>query len=346
MRATPMRLTLTMLTLVAAPAALGLELGDPAPELRIQKWVQGKPLSLEAERGKNVVVVDFFSVVCHPATRTVTHLNDLHRRYQDRDVKFVSVSGDGPDWIEMTFLPRVDHPDPNYRVAHDDQYQTTLKYLAAAGVKFVPHAFVIGREGRIAWHGTPDQRIDAVIETVIAGDFDIEGEKKRRIQRAADWASLVQAVNDANLERAEAALRTLEPLESEEYLHLALRYVQSMADDNVGMATFLGKIALIAEDRPKELNEWAWGLLTDPGTAGRYAELACHVAQKAHAAAGPDDYMIADTLALAMFETGRIAEAVKLQKHALELAEKHQDGNIDAYRKALAKYEKALSETR
>lgn len=346
MHTTQIRMLCGLAILVAAPAAWGLDLGDPAPPLQIDKWVQGEPLSLEAEREKNFVVIDFFSSVCPPSLKTTSHLSDLHRKYKDRGVKFVSVCGDAVEFIEWAAVPAI-NPAPDYRLAHDRwKHQTSIAYVAGAGITTLPFAVIVDREGRAAWMGTPDQRIDAVIESMLAGSYDIQAEKQRQSKRKADFNALVNALYAGAINRAGSLLETLQPLEMEETFRLATLYPQATQAGNVAAAIVLGKIALELEERPIKLNEWAWELLTAEGLAGKYAELALPIARKAYAAEGDAAYDIADTLALALFETGHVAEAVELQRHALKLAEEKQDRNVDVYRQTLARYEAALSETK
>ena len=44
----------------------------------------------------------------------------------------------------------------NYRVALDDQNKMAKAWLDAAGINGIPTAFVVGRDSKIAWIGSPD----------------------------------------------------------------------------------------------------------------------------------------------------------------------------------------------
>ena len=67
------------------------------------------------------------------------------------------------------------------------------------------------------------------------------------------------------------------------------------------------------------LNNLSWSLLTDEPFKGQFNELALVAAEKCHHASDGDSYMYLDTFALAKFENGKVAEAVELQKKAVEL---------------------------
>ena len=70
------------------------------------------------------------------------------------------------------------------------------------------------------------------------------------------------------------------------------------------------------------LNNFSWSLLTDEPLKGQFNELALVAAEKCHHASGGENYMYLDTFALAQFENGAVAEAVELQKQAVELCPK------------------------
>jgi thiol-disulfide isomerase/thioredoxin len=88
------------------------------------------------------------------------------------------------------------------------------------------------------------------------------------------------------------------------------------------------------------LNEFAWGLLKDPPTKGRFNALALAAAERCDKAAGGNNPTYLDTYAWAMFENGNIDEAIRLEEKAISLL---QDGNptIMQFRITLRQFEKA-----
>lgn len=96
-----------------------------------------------------------------------------------------------------------------------------------------------------------------------------------------------------------------------------------------------------AANDPKTLNNFAWGLLTDSMLAGRHNALALAVAERAYQASGGMDWTYLDTLALAKFENGAIAEAVDLERRAIEKCSPD-DPAMSDLKTALARFEAAL----
>ncbi len=89
------------------------------------------------------------------------------------------------------------------------------------------------------------------------------------------------------------------------------------------------------------LNDFAWFLLTEEGLKDRkrYVPLALKLARKAVALDGGRNPNSLDTLALALFESGKVREAVSLQEKAVGLGPRDQ-----SFRERLDRYRRALSQ--
>jgi thiol-disulfide isomerase/thioredoxin len=278
---------LTALGLLGALTAVPLrcaDLGEPAAPLKIAAWVKGKPVDLAAGKGKTIHVVEFWATWCGPCRTSIPHLTELQKKFKDKGVVFVGVS----DEELATVKPFVEKMGEamEYLVAVDDAQQTTQAYMKAFGVNSIPHAFVIDKEGKIAWHGHPMGGLEGVIEQMLAGKFDLE--KARKTIRAStlmrQFFTLVMSGRDA----AKAD-------------ELGAQIVADAAGDAI------------------LLNEFAWALLTDQRVKHRNLELAVSAAQAAYEACSGKEFAVVDTYARALFDTGKVAEAIKYQKKALEL---------------------------
>jgi hypothetical protein len=81
------------------------------------------------------------------------------------------------------------------------------------------------------------------------------------------------------------------------------------------------KLEAIDSDDGETLNEIAWTLLTDEKIKDRNLKLAMKMAKAAFDASEGKDPSIIDTYARALFDTGKVAEAVKQEKKAIELTD-------------------------
>jgi hypothetical protein len=99
-----------------------------------------------------------------------------------------------------------------------------------------------------------------------------------------------------------------------------------------------------AKDDANVLNDFAWKIMTDEGIAKRDLDLAMRTAKAAFDKSEGKEAHIVDTYARALFDTGKIADAIKWQKKAIELC---QDDNLkNELEEALKRYEKKAAETK
>jgi thiol-disulfide isomerase/thioredoxin len=120
-------------------------IGEMAPEISAESWINLKaPTTLAKLRGK-VVVLEFWATWCGPCVEGIPHLNELQRKYAGKDVQFLSLVEEGHATMDR-FLKRktVEYPIGLESGA-----------LKAYGVSSIPHAFVVDKTGKITWHGHP-----------------------------------------------------------------------------------------------------------------------------------------------------------------------------------------------
>ncbi len=145
--------------------ATRVHVGDQAPAFD-GLLVIGSPFSLEAQRGK-VVVLSFFATWCPPCREELPHLEkEVWQRFKGPDFAMAAIAREHeaselPEFIsqmEMTF-PVL--PDPD---------RTIFSLFADA---FIPRTVVIDPAGQVIFHGTdynPDEfaRMVELIEAAVA----------------------------------------------------------------------------------------------------------------------------------------------------------------------------------
>lgn len=167
-------------------------IGKKAPELGIAHWVKGSPVKT-FEPGK-AYVVEFWATWCAPCVRNIPHLTDLQAKYKDKGLTVIGVSSADRNGVEDV-RPFVENMGTrmDYTVAVDDAMKTSNAYMGAVGAQGIPHAFVVDKQGKVAWHGHPQDAMDLVIDQVVSGTFD----PAKHRQRAADLQVMINKFRDA-----------------------------------------------------------------------------------------------------------------------------------------------------
>ena len=130
-------------------------IGQPAPELKVVGWTDGKAHALADYRGK-VVYLDFWGIWCSPCIQELPSLMRFKEKFEPRGVVFLSIHTPGEDlerirrlleFKKAPLLSALDEP----RKESDNPLagETAQRY----GVYGYPTMVLIDREGKVAWHG-------------------------------------------------------------------------------------------------------------------------------------------------------------------------------------------------
>lgn len=354
----------------AAAEPKQLTIGDKAPSLDIENWVQtgeGKFEPVKDFAADKVYVVEFWATWCPPCVASMPHLSQLQQDYADRGVTVVSVS-DEPLETVNAFLEREVQGKTNeqgepvtfnditksYCLTSDPDESTSIDYMRAAGQNGIPCAFLVGKDGRIEWIGHP-MSIDDPLEKVVSDSWDREAfavafkaEQEfeaafRRVMmmvRAGNTGEAMTAIDDliANAATPELAARAQQAKTSVEFsiYQMLLRTDQAAATEK------LTKLVEMVDGNPRAVNSITW-MVVQQGNRGEVSEGLVAAATGAIdpiIESGEADASLIDTYAHLVYLQGDLDRAIELAESASAQANGRMKVGIDAFLKEL-KAEKA-----
>jgi thiol-disulfide isomerase/thioredoxin len=336
-------------------AAQTLGIGDPAPKLQVKSWVKGQPVEAFA-KGKNYVV-EFWATWCGPCKATIPHLTELQKK--NPNVTFIGVSI--LEEKQEDVRPFVDEMGAKmgYRVALDlvpagkegDAGIMATTWMNAAGQGGIPTAFVVDKEGRIAWIGHP-MELEEPLAQIVAGKYDLNAAAAKFKTEREEEAKL-----EALSGRIQEAQRSGDPARILEVVEQGIRETPSLeirlwplkfgilmgpkGDRARGLEYGQRLVTVLLKDDPQALSRLAWGLVQPkaPKPDQKVGALALKAARRAEVLTERKVHQVLDILARALYVTGDTASAVESEERAVKLAEDPDEARD--YRERLEEYRNA-----
>ncbi|NTV74342.1 MAG: TlpA family protein disulfide reductase [Holophaga sp.] len=161
-----------------------LKIGDPAPAIAPATWIKGKPVKA-FEKG-SLYAVEFWATWCGPCKEGIPHLTELAKAYKGKvtvigmNIWEAQKAGGADTLPKVKAFVKAQGPKMGYRVAADGaDGHIADAWMKAAGENGIPCAFLVDREGRVAWIGHPSA-LDGVLKEVLAGTYDLAGARNKR----------------------------------------------------------------------------------------------------------------------------------------------------------------------
>jgi thiol-disulfide isomerase/thioredoxin len=288
-----------VLTALLAAPVLAIELGDPAPPLKVNEWVKGGPIDLKDGKGKTVYVIDFWATWCKPCNDGIPHLTEVQKKYKDKGVVVIGVTSQDDSQERVQKFVKQKGDKMGYAVAYEKRGEgvTEKAYMDAFKLEGIPTAFIIDKEGRIAWigQGYPMEGFDEALEQIVAGKFDLAKAK-------ADF--LEQRKLEESREKAMPLIQ--------QYFETASR-----SKDQEATAKLVKQFMPLIEKDSETLSVIAWQILMAEDLQQRDLELALKAAKTAYDLTEGKRALQGTVYAKALWETGKKKEAVEVQRKAI-----------------------------
>jgi thiol-disulfide isomerase/thioredoxin len=330
-----------------------LSLGDPAPKLQVQEFVKGEPVK-KFENGKTYVV-EFWATWCGPCRQSIPHLTKLQAEH--KDVVFIGVSVSEQDFDKVKPFVKEMGDKMHYRVAVDsvpagkdaDEGAMNKTWMTAAEQDGIPTAFVVDKDGKIAWIGHP-MKLDKPLKLIVAGKWDAIAEKKRAKKIDAAEKKIEAAVKADDLKEAltivDEAIKDDASLE--ESLGTTKFSLLCDADQAEKAAEYGRKLIIgVLKDDSDQLNDLAWSVVDPKAVQAKKPDpklvrVAVDAAAKAVELTANKDAAVLDTLANAHFVAGDVDKAIAAQEKAVKLKPDDDElaEHLETFKKAKEKGDK------
>ncbi len=345
-----------VLGVAAAAQAVGsLSLGASAPALNVATWVKGKPIK-GFEKGK-VYVVEFWATWCGPCKQSIPHLTELAKKYNGK-ATFTGVSvweKNAPKGEYKTYTEKVQAfvkdwgAKMDYNVAADDEKGIMADtWMKAAEQNGIPTAFVIDKDGKIAWIGHPMGDLDRVVGEVVDGSYNLQAEMKKQADAKAASEAMMSKVKPfltlMNAKKYPEAVEAMDKAFAEdeqlERGYGAAKFFALCQYDGAKASAYGKHLALdIYNGDPGGVNSVAWPLVDDAKPVkGADVKVAIEIGEVGMSKlkdGDPQAAFLIDTVAYAYFKDGQIDKAIALQEKALKAADATKDFDA-ATRKEIA----------
>jgi peroxiredoxin len=132
-----------VLVMLLPAGVAALQYGDRAPLFETDMF-EGGTFSLKDHRGKNVVLLNFWSVFCRDCISRIEALNKINDLYQKRNFILVGIAGDPPTPRMLAQVKKY-AAKMHYQVIMDPD----LLIYDSYDVDIIPFAVLIDRDGKV-----------------------------------------------------------------------------------------------------------------------------------------------------------------------------------------------------
>ena len=144
---------------------IGLNIGDPAPPLKVKAWVKGTPIQ-SFEKGK-IYVIDFWATWCIPCMQLMPHFSKMAHKYKDKAL-FLSIDIYEKEAIPIAKIKKlVDNMGTrmDFTVGIEADKFMSKNWADTSKSYGIPSIFIVN-DGKIDWIGHP-KYADSVLTRIL-----------------------------------------------------------------------------------------------------------------------------------------------------------------------------------
>ncbi|RVH87602.1 TlpA family protein disulfide reductase [Sinorhizobium meliloti] len=165
---------------IALTSARVLQMDSLAPALKVGNWIRGEPLA-SFQPGK-LYILEFCGTSCDGCEGAMLNLIELQESYKDSGVEVVAVAAHERAASADEARGKLDawlakFPTLNFPVGFDDTGAMDTLWMEPSFSVEIPQAFVIDRDGYIAFIGHP-RKLHGVLPQVLDGTWRTSAQAK------------------------------------------------------------------------------------------------------------------------------------------------------------------------
>ena len=316
---------------VADCAHAELAVGDRAPKLETGKWIQGEPIL--AFDSNHIYVVEFWATWCGPCISSIPHLNQLWQKFEDKGVVVIGQDVWDEDSGVEPFVRKMG-TNMTYRVALDDKGQDADGFMNSTWWRRkvnhhgIPTAFIINRDGVIAWIGHPMGLSQEILNEIVSDQYDLakaSTDYKKQLEIYSRFPELQKKVfEDVKQKRwddAQSALNDIQALIPSMPNSFATARLKILLGQRKFGEAYQFADAFI---RPRATDDhWqntlAWAIASSDSPDALCLGLAETMAHHAVQLTQQTNSISLDTLARVQFMIGKRSQAIATEKEAVSV---------------------------
>jgi len=165
----------------AAAPATTLKVGDAAPEFKVTEWYKGEAVTIDPAK---TYILECWATWCGPCIAAFPHLSEIAKANKDK-ITVVGVNvWERKSAEEVKAFIEKQGDKMSYNVVADGEKAFATNWLKAAGQNGIPCAFVV-HKGKINWIGHPARLKQDLLDSIVAGTFDVDAYAKEKEKEQA-----------------------------------------------------------------------------------------------------------------------------------------------------------------
>jgi thiol-disulfide isomerase/thioredoxin len=140
-------------------------IGQPAPELSAETWLNSAPVTLDEYKG-NVVALFFFATWCPHCKKALPEFASHLENYKGRPLKLIAVTHNMKD--QTTEKAKLFVADPQWNITYPAMVDARARTSLGLGATGVPTAVLIDKAGIVRWVDHPNSLTTGMLDKLLA----------------------------------------------------------------------------------------------------------------------------------------------------------------------------------